>query len=201
MRDYKNVDRYLNELLRSVYDQPEDTGHTSLAQQVIDRWMSGLPSCKSVLDVGAGQGFCQSMFEKWGTFYEGVALGNDVLESQKLGRNIKRMDYTFLEYDDNSFDLIFSRHSLEHSFSPLLSLMEWYRVSKQWLGLIVPTPEHFGYSGRNHYYVMNMDQWMNLLEQSGWRPIWKHNNFLHDGDAVPMEYCIFSEKIKRTEYK
>lgn len=201
MRDYKHVDRYINELLRSVYDQPEDTGHTTLAQQVIDKWMSSLPSCKSVLDVGAGQGFCQGMFEKWGVGYEGVALGNDVLEAQRLGRNVKRMDYTFLDYNDESFDLVFSRHSLEHSFSPLLSLMEWHRVSKQWLGLVVPAPEHYGHSGRNHYYVLNMEQWTNLLEQAGWHPIWIHDVQRSDLDRTLMEYCIFSEKKKRMEYK
>lgn len=197
MRNYNNVDRYLNELIGDVYAQPEDVGHTHLAQQVIDRWLSGLPSCKSVLDVGCGQGFCQGMFEKWGVQYTGVALGNDVIEAKGAGRNVDRMDYTFLEYDDSSFDLVFARHSLEHSFSPLLSLLEWHRVSKQWLGIIVPAPEHFGFKGRNHYYVLNTDQWMNLLNKAGWHPIWMHNNNLSPESDIPMEYCIFSEKIKR----
>lgn len=195
MRNYKNIDRYLNELVGDVYDQPEDTGHTQLAQAIIDRWMSSLPDCKTVLDVGAGQGFCQPMFERWGAQYKGVALGNDVIEAKKHGWNIDRMDYTFLEYEDNTFDLVFSRHSLEHSFSPLLSLMEWYRVSKQWLGLVVPAHEHFGFSGRNHYYVLNQEQWNNLLHKAGWKPIWNHINYV--AEEKPMEYCIFCEKIKR----
>lgn len=195
MRDYKNIDRYLNELLGDVYDQPEDTGHTQLAQTIINRWMSNLPDCKTVLDVGAGQGFCQPMFEKWGVQYKGVALGNDVIEAKRHGYNIDRMDYTFLEYEDNTFDLVFSRHSLEHSFSPLLSLMEWYRVSKQWLGLVVPAPEHYGHNGQNHYYVLNLEQWENLLQKAGWKIIWNHINTTEND--VPMEYCLFCEKIHR----
>lgn len=197
MRNYKNIDRYLNQLVGDVYDQPEDVGHTQLAHQVIDRWMSGLPSCESVLDVGCGQGFCQEMFEKWNVHYTGVALGNDVIEAQKMGRNVLRADFSFLDFDDDSFDLIFSRHSLEHSFSPLLSLMEWNRVSKQWLGLVVPAPEHFGFYGRNHYYVLNRDQWINLLNKAGWHPIWMHDNKLAPDVEMPTEYCIFAEKIKR----
>lgn len=200
MRDYSNIDRYLNELLADIYDQPEDVGHTHLAQRTIDRWLSGLPNCKTVLDVGAGQGFCQPIFEKWGVQYKGIALGNDVIEAKRHGWNIDRMDFNFLEYEDNTFDLVFSRHSIEHSFSPLLSLMEWHRVSKQWLGIVVPAPEHFGHLGRNHYYVLDRGQWMNLLEQAGWHPIWEHTNNLSPESEIPMEYCIFSEKVKRVKY-
>lgn len=200
MRDYTHIDRYINELLQDVYPQPEDPGHTSMAQSIIDRWMSGLPECKSVLDVGAGQGFCQPMFERWNVEYTGVALGADVIEAERLGRNVKRMDFSFLDFDDNSFDLVFSRHSAEHSFSPLLSLMEWHRVSKTWLGLVVPAPEHFGYGGRNHNYVLNLEQWGNVLERAGWRPIWHNHTPRSPENDVPMEYCIFSEKVKRIKY-
>lgn len=195
MRNYKFFDRHLNELLSDVYDQPEDPGHTKLALSIIQRWMSNLPSCQSVLDVGAGQGFCQPMFEQFGVTYEGVALGNDYLEAQRLGRNVKRMDYNFLEYEDESFDMIFSRHSLEHSFSPIISLMEWHRVSRQWLGIVVPAPEHYGHFGKNHYFVLNRDQWVNLLEKTGWHPIWS-NNHTDEKDAI-LEYCIFCEKMRR----
>lgn len=197
MRDYKNFDLHLNELLVAVYDQPEDVGHTNMAQGVIDRWMSQLTHCRSVLDVGAGRGFCQPMFERWQTAYEGVALGNDVIEAEKLGRNVRRMDYTFLDYEDESFDMVFSRHSLEHSFSPLMSLMEWHRVSRQWLGIVVPSVEYWGVTGRNHYYVLSMPQWENLLLKAGWKPIWKHYTD-HDNHETILEYCIFCEKVKKT---
>lgn len=201
MRDYSKIDQYLTQLVGDIYDQPEDVGHTELAQKVIDRWMSGLPECKTVLDVGAGQGFCQPMFERWGVQYFGIALGQDVVEAQKAKRNVTRMDFNFLTVEDESFDLVFSRHSLEHSFSPLISLMEWYRVAKNWLGIVVPAPEHFTYRGRNHYYVMNMEQLDNLFEQTGWHPIWRHINSRSPEDSTPMEYCIFCEKVKRVTYK
>src|SRR5689334_16314971 len=106
MRDYKHIDRYLTTLGGEIYPQPEDVGHTRLAQKVIDHWLSVITSCRSVLDVGCGQGLCQTMFEKWGVKYEGVALCEDVVRAQELGRNVKRMDFSFLEYPDNYVDLI-----------------------------------------------------------------------------------------------
>lgn len=198
MRDYSHIDRYLTQLIADIYPQPEDAGHTTLAQVVIDRWMSGLTDCDSVLDVGAGQGFCQEMFEKWGVRYEGIAIGEDVIKAKEAGKNVHKMDFNFLDYADNTFDLIFSRHSLEHSFSPLISMMEWHRVARNWLGLVVPAPEHYTHAGRNHYYVFNRPQIDNLLEQSGWRVIWEHTE--KSAGGIPMEYQLFCEKLKRPVY-
>lgn len=199
MRDYNNIDRYLNRLYGDIYEQPEDAGHTRLARKVIDQWMSRMTTCRSVLDVGAGQGFCQDMFERWGVKYQGVALGEDVVKAQEKQRNVVRMDFTFLEYDDNSFDLIFARHALEHSPMPLLTLMEWARVAKNWLGIVLPAPEWYTYKGQNHYSVMNMEQIHNLLDVSGWRVMWEDVKMLapnrdYPDDVLPHEYWLMSEK-------
>jgi SAM-dependent methyltransferase len=135
--------------------------------------MSGMTTCYSVLDVGCGEGFCQPMFERWDKTYEGIAIGNDVVKAQELGRNVKAMDFSFLEYPDDTFDLIFSRHSLEHSPMPLLTLMEWARVSKNWLGLVLPHPDWYGYKGLNHYSVMSLEQTKLMLDRAGWYVIWE----------------------------
>lgn len=192
MRDYSQIDFYLNKLYSEIYPQPEDAGHTALAQKVIDHWCSRLTTCKTILDVGAGQGFCQPMFERWDIEYLGVAMGEDVVKAQEQNKDVVKMDFSFLNLETESFDLVFSRHSLEHSPMPLLSLMEWYRVSKQWLGLVVPAPEHYGYVGRNHYYVLNLEQWKNLLGVAGWNPMWIDEE--KGPDEKTWEYWIFCEK-------
>lgn len=199
MRNWKYHDQYITKLYGEIYEQPPDEGHTIQAQSVIDYWMSRMTTCHSVLDVGCGYGFCQPMFGKWGVSYEGIALGTDVIKAQELGHNVKRMDFNFLEYDDNSFDLIFARHSLEHSPMPLLTLMEWERVAASWLGIVLPAPEWYTYTGRNHYSVMNWEQILNLLDVAGWNILWKRTNELptnpkHPEEVIPNEYWIMCEK-------
>jgi SAM-dependent methyltransferase len=202
MRNYTHIDFYLSQLAQDIYEQPPDSGHTAAAQKVIDMWMSRMTSCGSVLDVGCGQGMCQPMFNKWGMLYEGVALGLDVIKAQELGRDVKKMDFHFLEYEDRSFDLVFARHALEHSPMPLLALMEWARVSKSWLGIILPAPEWYTYRGVNHYSVMNHEQIENLLERAGWRIMWNEVDYMvkditddnPQGTQTPHEYWYMCEK-------
>lgn len=195
MRNYTNIDRYLDNLLGDLYDQPEDTGHTSLAKEVIELWSNRLVDCKSVLDVGCGTGFCQQFFEAQGIEYTGVCLGNDLISAKEAGRNVKKMDFSFLDFPDSSFDLVMSRHSLEHSPMPIISLMEWNRVSKGFLGLVVPAPEHWTYKGLNHYSVMSLAQVLAILPRAGWNAIW-HDTKMFDTTDVPNEYWVFCEKVR-----
>lgn len=198
MRNWTHHDTYITKLYGDVYPQPDDGGHTGLARKVIDFWMSRMTTCHSVLDVGCGTGFCQAMFEQWKVAYEGICLGEDYLDAQSHGRNVKKMDFNFLDYPDEYVDLIFSRHSLEHSPMPLLTLLEWARVAKSWLGLIVPAPEWYGYTGQNHYYVLNQEQWKNLLDKAGWRTLWEDVDTLtwsaEKGETRPHEYWFMCEK-------
>jgi SAM-dependent methyltransferase len=199
MRDYIHIDQYINKLYGDIYEQPEDLGHTTLAIEVIDKWMSRMTTCHSVLDVGCGLGFCQPLFENWKVSYEGIAIGEDVVNGRALGRNVKRMDFSFLDYPDNSFDLIFSRHSLEHSPMPLLTLMEWGRVSANWLGLVLPAPEWYTYKGRNHYSVMNLEQALQMLNSAGWHVMWQDVKEMlfdvkNENSLTPQEYWLMCEK-------
>ena len=199
MRNYERIDGYINKLYKDIYEQPEDDGHTRLAQKVVDYWMSKMTTCRSVLDVGCGEGHAQPMFERWGIKYEGVALGMDVVVAQEKGRNVKRMDFSFLEYPDDHVDLIFARHSLEHSPMPLITLMEWARVAKNWLGIVLPAPEWYTFVGQNHYSVMNMEQIKNLLDVAGWRVLWEDVKFLprdkeKPDEILPHEYWLMSER-------
>ena len=174
MRDYRNIDRYLDELLADIYVQPPDAGHTEMAREVIQNWFPQLLGIKTVLDVGCGQGFCQEIFEELGLEYTGITLGEDYQIAKASGKNVLRADFTFMDiFPDDSFDVIFSRHSLEHSPMPLLTLMEFERVAKTYLCLVLPRPAYFTWAGRNHYSLMSVSQARFLLGRAGWTPIWE----------------------------
>jgi len=171
MRDYKYIERYLNQLIADIYPQPPDTGHLESAKEIVTKWLPLLSGLNTIVDVGCGQGQVIPLLSKYAPTI-GVTLGEDAKIAKGKGFDVKHADMSFLPFVDNQFDLIFARHVLEHSPMPLLTLMEWHRVSKQWALIIVPGLNHFGPSGRNHYYVLKDDQWVNLFTRAGWHPIW-----------------------------
>ncbi len=136
---FRHIAGYLDELADDIYEQPPDEGHTAQAREVIDRWVSVLDGLTSALDVGCGQGFALPLLAKHARRVEGVTLGNDYQVCVDNGLSVRESDMSFLPYADDEFDLIFARHVLEHSPMPLLTLMEWRRVSKRWLIIVVPS--------------------------------------------------------------
>ena len=171
MRDYSRFDKCLDRLLQDVYAQPPDRGHTEWATDVV-RGLCTIPkNIRNVLDVGCGQGFLAGEFNNMGLAWTGVTIGEDYRICKKNGLNVNESDMSFLPFEDNSFDLIFARHVLEHSPFPVITLMEWRRVCKGWLALVAPSPDYWGWGAKNHYSVMSKDQLEWLLKRSGWSEI------------------------------
>lgn len=196
-RDYTRIDKYLDRLTKDVYPQPEDAGHTALSEECIETFVSQV-DMSSVLDVGAGEGFCQDIFNRHGITYAGVAVGEDVRVARSKGRQVIEADFSFLSSRDKSYDMVFSRHSLEHSPFPLITLMEWKRVARKYIAIVVPAPEHWKYRGRNHYFVLNRRQWKNLFETLGMNVIYEnvkrqHMSPTQDGTDVAIEYWYLLE--------
>ena len=192
MRDYKYLDQYYSELIEDLYPQPPDDLHVAWAKEVVVKACT-FTKCKTVLDVGCGEAFVEPMFAFWDVQYLGICLGNDYKKAIELGRHVEEQDFNFLPYGNGSFDMVFSRHSLEHSPFPILSLMEWNRVSKRWLCLIVPNPDHFGYIGRNHYAVSYPQQIRWWLRRAGWRMVWRQ--------STKTELRYICKKQKRISYE
>lgn len=164
MRNWDLIDQYYEELLADTYGQPEDAGHTDMAEDVIVKWMPKISDAKSVLDVGCGTGFCSQFFIQYKMEYTGIAVGVSS-ETPK----ILDLDYNFSMLPFESYDLIFSRHSLEHSPFALFTLMEWHRIAKKYLILVLPNPDYYTFIGRNHYSVMERQQVKWLLRRAGWK--------------------------------
>ena len=192
MRNYTRIDKYLDELLSDLYPQPPDPQHLCWMLWTIRRFMKMFPECKSVLDVGCGEAHAQNYFNVYGADYFGICLGKDWENARKRNRHVSQIDFNFIPLAER-YDLIFARHALEHSPIPLLTLMEWHRVSNRWLCLVVPNPDYWTYYGRNHYFVLNKQQMRWILRRSGWKIVWKQYN--------KYEYRYFCEKHPRISYE
>lgn len=178
-RNYGYIEQYLDKLYSDVYAQPPDDTHTALARQAIERFVKPR-KIESALDIGCGQGFTLPMLAEYADQVVGVTLGDDYAVCRAKGLNVQFADMSFLPFEAGSFDLIFARHVLEHSPMPLLTLMEWRRVARQYLLLIVPSLDSFEWYGRNHYYVLLPPQWRGLIERAGWRIIeYEESSFEH----------------------
>lgn len=194
MRDYLFIDRYLNALILDIYGQVGDPLQTELTDEVIDRWLT-LLNASSALDVGCGAGHAMLGMLRIGIERVlGISADHsDIAACNQIGLDVRLGDFSFLPWEDGAFELVWSRHSLEHSPMPLLTLMEWHRVSSQWLCLIVPSVTAFPPGGRNHYYVLSREQWRSLLAHSDWHIIWE------DESSQDFEIRFMCEKRHRRE--
>ena len=125
--------------------EPEKfAGHFQQCRCLYWRWFleQGVErEIRTVLDVGCGQGFAGEHFVRQGFTVTGVT-GNPDEKSECRRRGIKvvEADFHFLSMPDESFDLVFSSHSLEHSISPLFALLEWTRVLRRGGYMMVVLP-------------------------------------------------------------
>ena len=194
LRDFGHINRYLNTLMGDDYGQPPDNGHEEMIRDVMEKWISNMSS-KSVLDIGCGAtAIAEPYFTQRGIEYTGIALKRDAEQAQASGKNVIMADMSFLTiFPEDSFDLIWARHVVEHSPMPLLTLFEFARVSRAHLCLIVPRPQFFGRTSKQHYSVLYKDQWEFLMERAGWGVIWRDENgqeyrFMAEKKSVRREY-------------
>lgn len=183
MRNYGYFDTYLDRLQEDIYPQPPDDLQQQYGDEVINDWIRFLPDCNMVLDVGCGQGQFAQTFKNAGMTWKGITLGSDAEICWQNHLYVEMGDFSFLRERDETWDLIFARHCLEHSPFPILTLMEWARVSKKYLCVVLPNPlgllarSHVGaYRGQNHYSVMTADHFLWLAERAGWHKTQDHTN-------------------------
>lgn len=177
-KDLVRLERFLDKLAADVYPEMPSELHSEITLKALQKSEELLPLQEGmkVLDVGCGQGPALEYFRSRRTDYLGVTLGDeDIAACRAKGYRVEKMDQSFLAVDNNSQDLLWARHVIEHSVFPLFTLHEFNRVLRPGglLYLEVPAPETSCHHERNpnHYSVLTRGGWRSLLERSGFRII------------------------------
>ena len=177
-RDLAYLDRFLNRIASDLYPETPSPLHceiTAVALERLNKLFPLHPGMK-VLDVGCGQGPALEYFRDHKLDYLGITLGDDDLKACRArGFRVEKMDQSFLTMADDSQDVVWARHVIEHSVFPLFTLDGFRRVLRPggMLYLEAPAPETSCHHERNpnHYSVFPKGCWRALLERSGFRII------------------------------
>ena len=120
---------------------------------------------KNILDVGCGDGYALSFMQSLGGFPIGISTAKEnIRELREKGYKAYLMDQNCLDFPSQSFDIVFSHHTLEHSIAPVLAIREAYRVLIP--GGIFDLTTGCSHNPQ-HYYILNKEFLESLLELSG----------------------------------
>lgn len=203
---------YYDHVLGTVYSEGESPFHKTITDDVIKRFIQPLDLAKDVkiLDLGCGPGYFLNEMKSLGyTNVEGVSLSvDDCNLCMKNGHRVRRADMNFLDDKDESVDLLFCRHSLEHSPFPYITLLEYNRVLRPngHLYIEVPQPdcEQSHETNKNHYSILGKTMWLSLLQRTGYDVTWYEYEFpvtFTDGRAPAQaleKYFIFVCQRRRS---
>lgn len=128
---------------------------------------------ETILDVGCGDGGLLELINN--RFYKSVSYGitiseEEVISCQNKNVNVKITDGVNIPFNNNSFELVISRHMLEHSPVPELILEEINRVLVQDGTVIICVPSYESEFSRNwedHFSVLKKEKWIDLFQKAG----------------------------------
>lgn len=206
-----------------VYDEGESGFHKQLTTEVVKTYIDplNLPKDAKIIDLGCGPGYFMDELKARGyTNYVGATLSpGDIKTCEEKGHTVKKYDLSFLPvadgYVDESVDLIFLRHALEHSPFPMLSLIEYNRVLKQNAQIYIEVPQpdcdRRHEWNLNHYSILGSNQLAALLDRAGFT-INAFNNLEFDlvlgqnedgtnKTAREKYYCVVATKTRALDIK
>jgi sterol 24-C-methyltransferase len=142
-----------------------------------------MKSSSLLLDAGCGEGFvAMYLAKKYGFHIHGVDLLDFSIEKAKklLGKDLEKnitfqvMDYTRLDFPDETFDAVYTLETLVHAPDYIQALHEFHRVLKPHGKLVL-----FEYSLRPYNNPPSEEEktWKLIIEESGMHSL---PYFLHD---------------------
>jgi ubiquinone/menaquinone biosynthesis C-methylase UbiE len=145
---------------------PSNELHQLMAKEF---WQEVPKDFGKILDVGCSDGYMVKIFKESRKDASGIndfLYPTDRLFIDKYNLSIYEMDMHCMDFADESFDAVWCRHTLEHSFSPLQVLSEIYRVLKNngYLFAVLPPPPEPQEPYPGHWHQIPQYQFKYLLE-------------------------------------
>jgi SAM-dependent methyltransferase len=145
---------------------PSNELHQLMAQEF---WQEVPKDFSRILDIGCSDGYMVKIFKDSGK--DAVGINDFFYPTNKLfidenNLQVHEMDMHCMDFEDGSFDAIWCRHTLEHSFAPLQVLSEISRVLKDngYLFAVLPPPPDPPEPYEGHWHQIPQYQFKYLLE-------------------------------------
>ena len=169
--------KYRELCLSHVYSEHDTSLHQNVMDHMIPKIVEeyNLDDSKKIVDIGCGQGYGMVKFAELGcTDISGLTLSKEDADAARdRGFEVAEEDMSFQSADDDTYDMLFARHSLEHSPYPLLTLLEFYRVLKPgglaYIEMPSPQCSRLLEDYDNHYAIMGPRQWTCLMKRAGFK--------------------------------
>lgn len=165
--------------LSHVYSEPDSSIHMNVMDYMIPKFISeySVDDSKKILDIGCGRGYGMEKFSELGcSNVSGLTLSEeDARHARERGFKVIEEDMSFQSAEDSTYDVLFARHSLEHSPYPLLTLLEFHRILKTdgvaYIEMPSPKCSRDLESYDNHYSIMGPRQWRALMIRAGFNVV------------------------------
>lgn len=148
MFDYDNY--VYQQTVRFSSHEDEHSVWASGQIRFLDSIISLFPEGARILDVGCGNGISLEKLNSLGYAAVGIDFNEEKLDvARSKGCSVYNCDmHEMYFFEDKSFDVVISSHSLEHSYNPSVALSEFHRVlpSNGLLFIVVPFPDVADYA-------------------------------------------------------
>jgi SAM-dependent methyltransferase len=188
---------FLEMIAGQTYPEAPSEPHQSVTGIMLEQILRSAPFSRPgcILDVGCGQGPALDFIRDRGYHAVGITINDEDLRvCRSKGHEVHKMDQSFLDFPDSSFDLVWARHCVEHSIMPFFTLTGFRRILRPggFLYLEVPAPDTSCHHERNgnHYSVLTRSSWQSLLERSGFTMTWE-DDFPFRVPGGPDTYYMF----------
>ncbi len=195
MRDYSNFDKYLDLIEKDIYPESEMGLHDDITEKIFQLFIiPNIQKFNFVLDVGCGRGIALKRFKNLGIEAIGITLGaEDYQLCRRQGFEVRLMDQSFLDFGDNTFDLIYASFVMEHSPFPLLTLFEFNRVLKDGghMYVAVPREESNHTNNPNHYSTLGTKSWIHLFKKARFKGLQDAEINFNWPNGDPDQYLVW----------